>query len=436
METSPNDLHGLLLCIDWSKADVDSAFQALKAPEAFSGFSHPYVVLDQKEALAWTPPADSSSMDSIDSETEARLQELEEPPYDHNNAPKIGFSFQADFDRLHELAAADTPELERAKGGELVWSPEPLGEREVDRYLAETQCNEGDDIDEFFQPWRNREFDANGVPTVVDDTPVDLNKPCLITQEKALLLLARAGYDTERAKEELKAGNSFWSAKKRDIEAWEDPELFKFELNMRLSKPFRELPSRLPGKSLKEVLHFYYTWKKTPRFANWKKRRAAGMAIRELAPVVYDAPSGAPLKEDEFAQLRQFMGLRSRPRVDYSQSSTGHHIWRSTTSGFKRKMRGDDSSSDTEDDKLKPPLQAYEIRVDADVSLEQLRIAKRRRVRDDGTYVIDATLPMQSDEELLADLSQQELLARSRSLSSYEPDDDDAMVLDQPAPPQ
>lgn len=264
-------------------------------------------------------------------------------------------------------------------------------------------------MDEFFQPWRNREWDASGqlVPSA-EAVDVDPTKPLLCTQEHALLLLHRAGYDAERAKAELGARNLVWSAKRRDIEPWTDHDVFKFESNMRLSKPFHDLPQHVPGKTVKDIMHFYYTWKKTPRYANWRKRRSTGLPIREQAPVVYDAPSGAPLKEDEFAALRQFMGLRSRPRVDYSQSSSGHHIWRSTTSGFKRKQRQDDESSDTDDEKSRPALTVYEVRVEADINLEALRMAKRRRVNEDGSYTMDSTLPLPSDDALIMEVEQHE----------------------------
>lgn len=319
--------------------------------------------------------------------------------------------------------------MERAKSGELQWSPESLTEAEVDRYLAETQCREGDDVDEFFQPWRNREWDSAGqlVPSSEAMPLDDPSKPRLCTQEEALQTLHRAGYDVDRAVRELSARNLVWSAKKRDIEAWDDQDLYKFELNMRLSKPFHDLPNHVPGKSVKQIMHFYYTWKKTPRYANWRKRRSQGLVIREQAPVIIDAPTGAPLKEDEFAALRQFMGLRSRPRVDYSQSSSGGHIWRSTTSGFKRKQRNDDESSDTDDEKHKLPLTVYDVRIEADINLEALRMAKRRRVNTDGSYSLDPSLPVPSDQDLLMEVEQQQqdLVTRYASGISDYPEESD-----------
>src|SRR3546814_10841284 len=107
----------------------------------------------------------------------------------------------------------------------------------------------------------------------------------------------------------MNARNLVWSAKKRDIEPLDDGDLYLFETNLKIRKSFHDVAAHVPSKSFKDLVHYYYTWKKTPRYTLWKRRRAGhglptifvvsdsltgGMLpAREVAPVVYDAQSGA-----------------------------------------------------------------------------------------------------------------------------------------------
>jgi len=113
-------------------------------------------------------------------------------------------------------------------------------------------------------------------------------------------------------------------------------------------------------------------------------------------PQAYDPQTNAPVKFDEFFELRQFLGLRSRPRVDYSSSSSGQHIWRTTTGGYKRKQR--EESSDTDDEKNDPPLEVLDVSIFGDIDLERVRATKRARHESAD----------EDDELLLADLAAQE----------------------------
>jgi hypothetical protein len=336
--------------------------------------------------------------------------ELEESSYDEANAPKIGSDFQADIE--HALFDFKETDAEvQAKGGELLWSPQRLNQRQVDQYLAETQCKLEDDIDDFFSPSRNP--DTGSVVDVTAAAPAEIavengnaKKLLLITQEEALRVLHNSDYDIEKAKATLVARNQVWSAKKREFEPWNEIDVQKFEAGMRFHhKRFRKmLLEEMVGvkKTLKEVMQYYYTWKKLPRYAPWKKRR---MTLRSLdsertsaAPITIDPQTNAPVKFDEFFEFRHFLGLRSRPRIDYSSSSSGTHIWRTTTGGYKRKQK--EESTDTDDEKEYPPLEVFDISVWADIDLDLMRAAKRARTENASDV---------SDAALMLEISRQEM---------------------------
>lgn len=140
----------------------------------------------------------------------------------------------------------------------------------------------------------------------------------------------------------------------------------------------------------------------------------------EATPGLSDSQQIAPTKEDEFFEFRQFMGLRSRPRIDYLQSGSGQHIWRSASGGYKRKQRAKDVSSDTEDDKEFPPLEVFEISVNGDVDLDFVRAAKRAR-RETIDY---------NDASLLLELQAQEEEVK-QALRDSGIDEGEAMDVDQ-----
>jgi len=160
----------------------------------------------------------------------------------------------------------------------LIWSPERLAPRAVDQYLALTQCEVEDDVDDFFAPSRNPDTSS-----IVDMANVNTDnggrkKPTLITQEEAYHVLHQCNYDVEKARETLRQRNAVWSAKKREFDPWPEHEVQKFETGMRFHhKRFRKiLKEDMIGinKTLGNVMQYYYTWKKLPRYAPWKKRRA------------------------------------------------------------------------------------------------------------------------------------------------------------------
>jgi hypothetical protein len=381
---------------------------------------------------------DESSSDTysgVDSETDRRLRELEEESYDDANAPKIGIEYQCSVQRAFEDPKFyQTPEQEEANAGELVWRPDRLSSRVLDLFLAQTQCAIEDDMDDFFAPSRNPDTSS-----VVDMTSVDgqttRQRPKLITQEQVYRVLHDCNYDTEAAKAKLQSRNEAWSAKKREFEPWNEADVLKFEAGMRFHhKRFPKiLKDDMVGvnKSLQDVMSYYYTWKKLPRYGPWKKRRMTSRSLafdsERPAPApspapVYDPQTNAPVKFDEFFEFRQFMGLRSRPRIDYSSSSSGTHIWRTATGGYKRKQRQEESTDSEEEGKEFPPLEVFDVSVYADIDLDMVRHVKRAR-REPVDF---------DDSKLLAELAAQEKADLLRlgvgdddSLPNFDPMDTD-----------
>jgi len=381
---------------------------------------------------------DESSSDTysgVDSDTDRRLRDIEESSYDDANAPKIGIEYQCSIQRaLEDPKFYQTAEQEDANGGELLWNPDRLSTRNVDHYLAQTQCELEDDADAFFAPSRNPE-----TSTVVDMTSLAVNgagrsRPTLITQEEAFYVLHEANYDVEVAKATLKHKNLAWSSKKRDFEPWSESDVQKFETGMRFHhKRFRKiLQEDMIGvnKNPQEVMQYYYTWKKLPRYAPWKKRRMTTRSVGDDRPAptptpapIYDPQTNAPVKFDEFFEFRQFMGLRSRPRIDYSSSSSGTHIWRTATGGYKRKQRQEESTDSEEDGKDFPPLEVFDISVYADIDLDLVRHAKRARLEP-----VDY-----DDSKLLRELEVQERAELTRLGVDDGPSNFDAMENEEPA---
>lgn len=357
---------------------------------------------------------DESSSDTysgVDSETDRRLRELEEESYDDANAPKIGIEYQCSVQRAFEDPKFyQTPEQEEANAGELVWSPDRLSTRALDIFLAQTQCAIHDDVDDFFAPSRNPDTSSFVDMTSADPDAVRQH-PKLITQEQVYRVLHDCNYDVEAAKAKLQSRNEAWSAKKRDFEPWSEADVLKFEAGMRFHhKRFPKiLKDDMVGasKSLQDVMGYYYTWKKLPRYGPWKKRRMTSRSLAfdsdRPAPTpspapVYDPQTNAPVKFDEFFEFRQFMGLRSRPRIDYSSSSSGTHIWRTATGGYKRKQRQEESTDSEEEGKEFPPLEVFDVSVYADIDLDLVRHVKRAR-REPVDF---------DDSKLLAELAAQE----------------------------
>jgi len=160
--------------------------------------------------------------------------------------PRVGKEYQAvDFPEARP-SSAYRDEVDHTS--ELVWSPTVLTEKQVERYLRE--C------------WESQNTRRIDIKAVVHDN------------QKALAILAKNNYVISKALMEFRSTLSQDTTIK-----WTESECELFEKgNVEYGKDFFKIHhSYLSTKSVKEIIQFYYVWKKSKRFEghrnkNGKKR--------------------------------------------------------------------------------------------------------------------------------------------------------------------
>ena len=76
------------------------------------------------------------------------------------------------------------------------------------------------------------------------------------------------------------------------MEKWSPYEIAVFEGSLlRFGKEFRQVSKQIGSKSTREVIDFYYIWKKTGHYQNWKARYVAD---HELVDDVPETPVRKP----------------------------------------------------------------------------------------------------------------------------------------------
>jgi len=142
------------------------------------------------------------------------------------------------------------------------------------------------------------------------------------TLEEALCILEKNNYVVGNAIKEIKKEGKFWCSTKPDLSKhWSNLEVVLFELGMTTDpKNFIEIQRKIGTKTLQEVVHFYWYWRTTNNYKEWRKKD------RQCA-------EAAKKKTHYFNQLAQLNDgkkdydpnrnprLRRRPRVDYSYSN-------------------------------------------------------------------------------------------------------------------
>jgi hypothetical protein len=125
----------------------------------------------------------------------------------------------------------------------LVWDPSRLQADQVTSYLEQAV-------------WRTPEG-ANGIEALPLGAPDGDN-------EKALFVLHKCGYEVQKALEALphETDSSFQALPA----PWSEEDCVGFETGLRMfGKDFPSILEKLPGRSLGELVEFYYLWKKTER---------------------------------------------------------------------------------------------------------------------------------------------------------------------------
>ncbi|CAH8601403.1 unnamed protein product [Heterobilharzia americana] len=88
-----------------------------------------------------------------------------------------------------------------------------------------------------------------------------------IDDEEALFLLMRCDYDVEEALQRLQSKAVLPSEVPGYLDSWSEPDCTAFEKSFAIyGKDFRQIrETRLRHKTVSELIHFYYLWKKTAR---------------------------------------------------------------------------------------------------------------------------------------------------------------------------
>eukprot|EP01124_Arcella_intermedia_P024128 TRINITY_DN3995_c0_g2_i2.p1 TRINITY_DN3995_c0_g2~~TRINITY_DN3995_c0_g2_i2.p1 ORF type:complete len:417 (+),score=93.38 TRINITY_DN3995_c0_g2_i2:18-1268(+) len=326
--------------------------------------------------------------------------------YDERYTPKLGPLHQADLARI-----GDKNEYDLAGAGEQVWDPSVHSQGLIAKYLAKTEAPPEMNVDEFtLDPEDEEKCRKQEMRGELE------NRIKLCTQEEALAILRQHGYNLMEALIHMKTRRLRWGTKKRNEPKWYKHDVDSFEKGMRNHlKEFNLIKKHEMAKSpktLTDIIRYFYLWKKLPRYTQW--------ANRKKQPNIYSTQS-APLKLDEPSRSTANPRLRNRPRVDYSQSSNGSHLWSNFTEGgavdvvpfVPAPVVGSEEVvvfDEMEERKRKRPADdefnvgGFEISVYAGIDYQKLREMRRRMNGESGEEIYDEEpFSLTSDSEALMD---------------------------------
>ncbi|KAF8764274.1 Mesoderm induction early response protein 1 like protein [Argiope bruennichi] len=132
-----------------------------------------------------------------------------------------------------------------------------------------------------------------------------------LNEEKALIFLHRNNYDTEEAlgKFKLFPDGSFTS------EEWSENEARRFENGIeQFGKDFNSVQKVVQTKNIKEIVEFYYLWKKTERHDVFLKKKSASPYKQKQKKKMYLITDCTEYFEDVIDVERQVQ-TRSRSRL-------------------------------------------------------------------------------------------------------------------------
>ncbi|VVC37925.1 Hypothetical protein CINCED_3A017665 [Cinara cedri] len=131
---------------------------------------------------------------------------------------------------------------------ELLWDPNVLGEDLIEDYLMKIQ-----QITKALKP-------KTKVVGVRDN-------------EKALYLLVQCGHDVAEA---LRRMSLNVIPLEKSLSVWSEDETIKFEMGLLMSgKNFHAIQKEVKTRSVAELVHFYYFWKKSDRFDIFERKQVS-----------------------------------------------------------------------------------------------------------------------------------------------------------------
>ncbi|XP_050426589.1 mesoderm induction early response protein 1-like isoform X2 [Adelges cooleyi] len=182
-----------------------------------------------------------AELDQVQSEDE---DEDYRPYYElHWKSVNVGLNFQA---IVTEELTTYGDALPYENSDELLWDPNVLCEDLIEEYLVKVQH-----ITKALKP-------SSKVVDVRDN-------------EKALYLLVQCGHDTAEA---IRRMSLNVVPLEKTLSVWSEEETKKFEKGLELNgKNFHAIQKEVKTRSVAEIVHFYYFWKKSPRYDAFERKQ-------------------------------------------------------------------------------------------------------------------------------------------------------------------
>uniref|UniRef100_A0A7E4WAA7 Mesoderm induction early response protein 1 n=1 Tax=Panagrellus redivivus TaxID=6233 RepID=A0A7E4WAA7_PANRE len=186
--------------------------------------------------------------------------------------PRIGPQYQ------HETMPEIIPNYVPNHDADLLWRPtDTLNDDQIDKYLESVAACSIDFM-------MNKEPGCEAVPVRKPPNKKRIPPPGLTSEttplfwdnEEALFLLLKHNYDPAAAKADFEQGPPDVNLPRKShfgiYPSWTQEDMRNFEIGMHAyMKNFHRLRHEyLPAKSVGEIVHFYYRWKKTERHDAWK----------------------------------------------------------------------------------------------------------------------------------------------------------------------
>mmetsp|Transcript_5962 Transcript_5962/g.6502 ORF Transcript_5962/g.6502 Transcript_5962/m.6502 type:complete len:292 (-) Transcript_5962:4-879(-) len=180
----------------------------------------------------------------------------------------VGSEYQVNLD---EVDMTKDKEAENRLKGTLIWNPTSTNKEAPKSFLKKT---------------RHELFDAAPLFDIdfYDEIRPDLeniDKDKVLTREQALELFAQHNYDGDSAAAEMKAKGLTWHPHRPQVVIWTVQEVAIFELGMsKYYKKFSRIQKMVESKTKRQCIEFYFYWKGSQRYDNWREDHARGRLPR------------------------------------------------------------------------------------------------------------------------------------------------------------
>ncbi|XP_063704103.1 mesoderm induction early response protein 1-like [Culicoides brevitarsis] len=203
---------------------------------------------DEESDLKRLYPVGVNSLSAILAAAEESDVDYEPDESDNRKKIMIGVEHQAQIPEIGETMGSD-------KSDQLIWSPYCMAEEAVVAFLQKIKQNP-------------RATDSAVTWASGDVVPSNSHNASrhIRDDEKALATLQESSYDTEKASDRLKEAQN--SSTDEKSSCWSEEECTNFEAGLLAhGKNFHEIrATKVPGKSVGEIIQFYYHWKKSERY--------------------------------------------------------------------------------------------------------------------------------------------------------------------------